>query len=163
MAGYSTGLSESLACNLHSFVWQLVILPSACQETHNRFIVPVNKSFKSSQTYYCRMQRESPCPSFMQPHEPAQAPVACKHRSCAPGAPRFVGTRSIQTRCTCAALYRSCAARRAERDSKRAGFDSQTLWCRESEPKWTFYVPTQADEGPQSTSLGDTLLFPIKF
>lgn len=51
-------LSNSLAGNLHSFVRQLVILPSACQETHNRFIVPVNKSFRSSQTYYRLMQRE---------------------------------------------------------------------------------------------------------
>lgn len=51
-------LSNSLASNLHSFVRQLVILPSACQETHNRFIVPVNKSFRSSQTYYSLMQRE---------------------------------------------------------------------------------------------------------
>lgn len=59
-ARYSTGLLESLACNLHSFVWQLVILPSACQETHNRFIVPVNKSFRSSLTYYCLMHWEPP-------------------------------------------------------------------------------------------------------
>lgn len=51
-------LSNSLASNLHSFVRQLVILPSACQETHNRFIVPVNKSFRSSQTYYGLMRRE---------------------------------------------------------------------------------------------------------
>lgn len=61
-AGYSTGLLESLACNLHSFVRQLVILPSACQETHNRFIVPVNKSFRSSHTYYCLMHWEPPPP-----------------------------------------------------------------------------------------------------
>lgn len=72
------------------------------------------------------MQRERPRPSFMQPHEPAQPPVACKHRPCAIGAPRFVGARSIQTRCTCAALCRLCAAWEAERDSKRAGFHSHT-------------------------------------
>lgn len=74
MGGYSTGLSESLACNLHSFVRQLVILPSACQETHNRFIVPVNKLFKSSQTHYCLMQREQephagPPPPHLKAHQ----------------------------------------------------------------------------------------------
>lgn len=90
-AGYSTGLLESLACNLHSFVRQLVILPSACQETHNRFIVPVNKSFRSSHTYYCLMHWEPP-----PPHPPASAPDTWKGRPLnGRGPQRFVGP--IQT------------------------------------------------------------------
>jgi len=85
-------LSSSLASNLHSFVLQLVILPSACQETHNRFIVPVNKSFRSSQTYYGLMQREkwgerergrererdTPDPAL--PSVSSHEPVVSKHR-----------------------------------------------------------------------------------
>lgn len=96
-------------------MWQLVILPSACQETHNRFIVPVNKSFRSSQTYYCLMQWEPPAPCTAS----SQPPEACKHRPCMAGAPRlhgFVGPQSIQARCTSRALYFHWAAWEVERD-----------------------------------------------
>lgn len=93
-------LSNSLASNLHSFVRQLVILPSACQETHNRFIVPVNKSFRSSQTYYRLMQREREPPDPTLPSVSSHEPLVSKHRQGAQSSAALLRPESIHAKYT---------------------------------------------------------------
>lgn len=122
---------------------QLVILPSACQETHNRFIVPVNKSFRSSHTYYSIMQWEPPDPCAAS----SPPPEACKHRARAAGAPPLCWL-PVYSPWMCFWSLSTFSEQPGRLGGTQTMSEAQTVWCRGSSAArtWGFHRcgPTQA-------------------